>query len=221
MISQTGAPVLVAAETALSQLESNRAQLAQEFGPNNPQIRALDSQIEAAQEQVSSQTATALNAIRTDADQNRSQVQALASNLEALRGEAADQTGPQAQYNNLLLEAGNKQQAYQSFVTQSNDIVERAALLEPPVTFDSHAEAPLKPTFPNKLKLRLGVLVVALAAGFGAVLTLDHFSRGIGELDTLRAISPWPLLAVLPWLGRTNTRSVAGHVAAEPFSSVK
>jgi succinoglycan biosynthesis transport protein ExoP len=218
LVSLPDQPILVSAADTLIQLESERNQLAAEFGPDYPKIKALDQQIVATRETVNEQTGAALASVGQSLSGAQSQVDQLTENLNQLRAQAAGQSAPLAEYRSLAEEATNAQTIYQTFLQHSDEVVDRAALLEPPVVLVSHAGVPAHPTFPNKPKLALAIFVLAVVAGIGSTLVADHFSDGFAEADDLRAAVPLPLLATLPFLAAGSNRTIARHVLEAPFS---
>jgi capsular exopolysaccharide synthesis family protein len=218
VLSLSEQPILVAAATNLMQLETTRNQLAVEFGADYPKIRALDSQVSAARQALNSQISAALLSIGASLVSARAEVQQLTENLNALRAQAATQSAPQAEYRSLTQEAVSARTVYETFLEHSNDVVDRAALLEPPVVFVSHAGVPARPTFPNKLKLLLATFVLALVAGAAATFIKDYFSVGFERPDDLAVSAQLPLLATVPFVAAHGNHPVARHVIDDPFS---
>jgi polysaccharide biosynthesis transport protein len=218
LVSLSEQPLLVAAASNLMQLQNTRNQLAAEFGNDYPKIKALDLQIAAARETLNGQVGAALHSIGASLVSARAEVQQLTGNLNALRTQAAAQSAPQAEYRSLMQEATSAQTVYETFLEHSNDVVDRAALLEPPVVFVSHAGVPARPTFPNKPKLFLAVFVLALVAGAAATFIKDYFSVGFERPDDLAVSVQLPLLATVPFVAARRKHSVARHVLDDPFS---
>ncbi len=218
LVSLPDQPILVAAANTLIELQSERDQMASEFGPNYPKIRALDQQIAATRSTLDEQKSGALDSIGESLVAAQTQVAQLTDYLNQLRAQAAGQSAQQAEYRSLSEEAVNAQTIYQTFLEHSNEVVDRAALLEPPVVLVSHAGVPLQATFPNKPKLALAVFVLALVSGIAATLIADYLSVGFEEADDLRAAVQLPLLATLPFIGAASTVSIARHVLDAPFS---
>jgi succinoglycan biosynthesis transport protein ExoP len=218
LVSLSEQPILVAAASNLMQLETARNQLAAEFGGNYPKIKALDLQIAAARETLNSQTGAAVHSIGAALVSARAEVQQLTANLNTLRAQAATQSAPEAEYRSLTQEAESARTVYETFLEHSNDVVDRAALLEPPVVFVSHAGVPARPTFPNKPKLLLAVFALALVAGAAATFIKDYFSVGFEKPDDLAVSVQLPLLATIPFVGAHKKHSLARHVLDDPFS---
>jgi polysaccharide biosynthesis transport protein len=211
-------PLVVSSATTLAQLEGARRQQEAEFGSNFPGVRELNEQIASTQGSLSQATGAALGNIRANLDAARAEVGQLASYLNKLRDEAGRQSGPQAQYRSLSQEAQSAQGVYETFLDHSKEVVDRAALLEPPLNFVSHAAVPTRPTFPNHVKLLAGVVVAALVVAFGVILLIDYLSLGFGDVDDLRGAVQLPLLTAIPLVAASGRRRVARHILDEPFS---
>jgi polysaccharide biosynthesis transport protein len=218
LVSLSAQPILVATANSLLQLQSTRDDTAAQYGRNYPKIRSLNRQIAAARASLNSQTRTALASIHTDLISARAETKQLSDNLDALRAQAGAQSSPQAEYQSLSEEAQSARGVYETFLDHAKEVVDRAALLEPPVSFVSHAPVPTRPTFPNHVKLVAGIIVLALVAGAAAVLARDYFSVGFEELDALRATVQLPVLAAIPFIAARRNHLIARHVLDEPFS---
>ncbi|MDE2240195.1 MAG: AAA family ATPase, partial [Rhodospirillales bacterium] len=217
LLSLSDQPILVAAATNLMTLENSRNQLSAEFGPDYPKIRALDAEIGQTRTVVKSQTKAALGSIQAQLDSSKAEVKQLSDDLHQLTTQAGAQSASQAQFLTLSQEADGARTIYETFLEHENDVVDRAALLEPPVQIVSHATVPSRPTFPNKPKLAIGIFIIALAAGIGAVFIKTYLSEGFEEADELQATVSVPLLASLPRVTQTDG-SVANYIANAPFS---
>jgi len=219
LVTLSEQPILVAAANNLMMLENSRNQLAAEFGPDYPKIVALDSEISETRAMLNSQTKAALGSIDESLVSSRAEVQQLTANLNQLKSQAGSESAAQAQYLSLIDEANSARTIYENFLEHENDIVDRAALLEPPVILVSHASIPNRPTFPNKPKLALGIFVIALAAGIGATFAKDYLTEGFEEAGDLQASVPVPLLASLPVISPQAHSSIANYVFTSPFSA--
>ena len=213
-------PTLVAASNALMQLQAQRAQQAAQFGANYPGIKALDRQIASTQAALRSETGAALASIRQDSVSAQAEVRQLTQRLDSLRAQAGQQSPPQAEYRSLVQEAQSARDVYQTFLEHSKAVVDRAALLQPPVVVVSHAVASNTPTFPNHMKLGAGIFIVALAMASAAVLVRSGFSTGFEDADYLRAAVQLPLLGTIPLITRRRDQQIARYVLDEPSSRV-
>ncbi len=211
-------PILVAAASQLMTLESQRDQLSGEFGANYPRVQALNQQIAQTEATLNGQTGAALASISEAEVSAQSDVNELTANLNALKAQAAGQSAAEAEYRSLNDEAESARTVYETFLEHANEVVDRAALLQPPVIFVSHAGVPLRPTFPNNTKMGLGIIVLALAAGAAAAFARNHFSDGFDEAEVLRAHAQEPILATLPWLPNPRPKKIARHILDQPFS---
>lgn len=211
-------PILVSTANALMQLQSTRQEEAATYGPQHPRLRALDQQIAVTRASLAAETQAALNSIREDQISARAEVDRLNENLDLLRQKAGGQSAPQAEYRTLDQEAQSARTVYETFLEHAKEVVDRAALLQPPISLVSHASAPDVPSFPNRKKIGMGLVAVALAAGAGIVLLRDYFTAGFTEIERLRAAVPLPLMAVIPKVRARTEQGVRRHVIDHPYS---
>ncbi|ACI50578.1 lipopolysaccharide biosynthesis protein [Gluconacetobacter diazotrophicus PA1 5] len=218
LVALTQQPILVATANTLAQLESTRTQKAAAMGPHHPDLAGLDQQIAATRASLATETQAALASINEDVVSARAEVAQLSRNLDQLRQEASIQGSPQAEYRMLDQEAQSARDVYEAFLGRSKEMVDRVALLQAPVAFVSHATAPDAPTFPNRKKLLMGVIVLSVVAAAGSVFLRDLLSPGFGEIEQLRAAIGLPLLTAIPRIPARNGRAVRSHVLDAPFS---
>ncbi|NHO32317.1 AAA family ATPase [Acetobacter sp. LMG 1636] len=218
MISLAEQPLLVASANALMQAEGVRAQKAGSFGPNHPDVLALDKQIAGANAQLHAETRQALTSINSELIAAKADVAELTHLMEKLQKQSAGQTGAQAEYKTLQQESTSARGVYEAFLDRAKELTDRVALLQPPVTFVSHAATPASPTFPNRNKLLMGVIVLALVAATSAVVLRAWLSPSFIDIDELRNFGGLPLLTILPRIKGMRKKSLARFVLDHPFS---
>ena len=219
-VSLSQQPILVAAANSLLQLQTEREQRAAQFGSNYPGIRALDRQIASMRATLNSETGAALASVREDSVSAEAEVTALSQRLAGLRARAGLQSSPQAEYRTLGEEAQSAREVYETFLEHSKSVVDRAALLQPPLIFVSHAVAPTRPSFPNRLKLGAGVVLLALVLASAAVALRIYFSTEYPNADYLRAATQLPLLGKIPMITAHRNQDITRYVLNEPRSRI-
>ncbi|NVN11647.1 polysaccharide biosynthesis tyrosine autokinase, partial [Nguyenibacter vanlangensis] len=219
LVELTQQPILVATANTLSQLEASRMQKAEALGPHHPDLAGLDMQIAATRASLASELRAALSSINEEVVSARAEVAQLTQDLDQLRQQASVQSSPQAEYLMLEQEAQSAREVYEAFLGRSKEMVDRVALLQPPVSFVSHASPPDAPTFPNRKKLLMGVVVLSLVAAGAAVFLRDLLSPGFGEIEQLRALIGLPLLTAIPRIAARDKHAVRRHVLDAPFST--
>jgi polysaccharide biosynthesis transport protein len=221
LVTLTQQPILVATANTLAELQSTRTQKAAAMGPHHPDLAGLDQQIAETRASLGAETQAAVASINEDVESARAEVAQLSHNLDQLREEASSQGSPQAEYLTLQQEAQSARDVYEAFLGRSKEMVDRVALLQPPVAFVSHGTAPDAPTFPNRTKLLLGVIVLSAVAAAGAVFLRDLFAAGFGEIEQLRAMTGLPFLTPIPQVAHPRGRArgaLRHHMLDAPFS---
>ena len=210
-------PGLGVAATMLAQLTAQRAQQTVSLGSGHPAVRALDSQIAEVSSRVRQEVVSARRTLESDLAARRAEVETLTRNLDSLRGQAGQGSGAAVRYRTLEREAGSARSVYETFLAREKQLADRVQIIRPPVSFVSHAETPESRTSPQRTKLMLGALVLALTAGAGVAFAADQLARGYSTMRQLRGDVGLPVLGVLP-LVRTRRRRLHRYVVDRPFS---
>ncbi|MFT8804833.1 MAG: polysaccharide biosynthesis tyrosine autokinase [Acetobacter aceti] len=218
LLSLTEQPLVVAAATALMQGENQKAQKSASFGPNHPDVIAFDRQIASSRANLNAATRQALLSINGALMSARADVEQLTSALDRLRVQSGRQSGAQAEYRTLDQESQSARGVYEAFLDRAKQLTDRVALLQPPIMFVSHAAVPATATFPNRKKLMMGVIVLAIAGGVGAVALRVLFSSGFTDLDEFRGFGGIPLLAVFPRIQPGKRKSPTDLMRDHAFS---
>lgn len=219
LIPVSDQPLLLSVANSLMQAEATRSQKAATFGPNHPDVQALDHQIAGFRAQLRTETHRALTAVNTEAASAKADMDSLMRSMGTLQKQSAGKSGPEAEYRTLRQEAESARSVYEAFLDRSKAIADRVALLQPPVAFVSHAVAPAAPTFPNRKKLLIGVVVLAAVAAAGAVTLRAFLSAGFINPEEVQNFGGLPLLAVLPEVRAGSRKKLSDLMMDAPFSS--
>ena len=159
-------------------LDSQLAQLAQlsaTYGPQHPKVRELNAQIAITRQSLANQNRLAnvgadTELIRTR-ELERKYRQAVADQeARVLKLRAAQDEG-----SKLVLELESAKSVYKQALDGFDQIMFQAAASHTNVSIVNRAVAPLRASKPNKQKLLLVVLAIAIALGIGAPLAYGLF----------------------------------------------
>ncbi len=218
LVPLSAQPVLVADATTLLQLKNTRDQLSSEFGPDYPKIQALDQQIATTQAELNAQAGNALASIGENLIAATTKVQQLTTQLAQLRTQAVNENGEESQYLALTAEAASAQAIYAAFLQHADEVADRTSWFQSPVNIISAASVPLYPIFPNRIKLGIGIMLLAIVAGMGAALLREYSSQSFGQAADLRTSTQLPVLAMLPWITPKRGETLTQHVLFGPHS---
>lgn len=208
-------PEAAATANMLAQLETERGQMAGEFGPNYPKVATLDAQIAALRREPAAYAPVTTPSSASNLEAAKARVDSLNARLNQLTQQEAADGLTQANYLTLKAEADNAHATYSTFVEHAAELAGRASLLQPAISSISPAGLPLRPSFPDKPKLALGVLLLGLIAGACACRIKDQpFSLA----PNFNPGTDVPLLAVLPFVPPRPGRIITHHMLDEPSS---
>ncbi len=211
-------PALVA---QLSALEVQQAELSAEHGAGYPANDAIARQIAVARGQLGAARARAVQQADTEVAAKRAAVAALSQNLTALQGQAGTLGVHEGELARLENEARSAQTVYEEFLARTNELDERAGLIQPSVQFAAHAVVPGAPSFPNRPRLALAGLALGLLAGIGTVLVREHMMRGFSNVSRVGQDLALPLLCTIPLVtGRRGKPELARYIVEHPLSEI-
>jgi uncharacterized protein involved in exopolysaccharide biosynthesis len=215
-------------EKALVALQLKRDALAQDFKPDNRQVRDVDQQIRATQERLKAAEERVASINRTEINKVNQDLKALLLAARAdLRGARARHDSLQAQVaihrraleeldqkgfvtEGLRREAKAAEDAYMLYEKKHEEARISAAMDQQKivnVSIAQPAQRPLKPVRPRKaLNLLLGLLLGALG-GLGLAFVSEYFDHSLTTGRDLEKLVGIPLLGSIPdqaSLGRTS-----------------
>ncbi|HUJ32842.1 MAG TPA: polysaccharide biosynthesis tyrosine autokinase [Candidatus Acidoferrum sp.] len=190
----------------LSDLETQRAQLATTFAPDFPKLKQVQSEIDEAQGMLDAERNRAATRIRDDytAAVRR---ESLLNDAFASAQHNADQVAEKSvQYGILKREVDTNHQLYDGLLERLKQAGISAGLKESNVRIVDAAVPSTRPAKPRvALNLALG-LFLGLSVGLGAGLLQEHFDNSLKTTEEVERILQVPALAMIPSVESLNGR---------------
>jgi polysaccharide biosynthesis transport protein len=218
-------PRLEESEKNNSRLEDLKMQLIQlqsRFSDHYPDVVKTKAEIEELEKQLKSQAAKAekpryskapdnptyitlasqLSGIQSDIDSTRRQIKEAAKLADVYHTRVSNTPKVEEEYNTLLSQRKNTQAKYDDLMRKHMEAKvaqglereqkgEHFTLIDPP-------RFPEKPYKPNRLKILLIGLVLAVGSGIGLTTLLEMNDHSIRDSDTLTLATSFPVLAGIP-----------------------
>ncbi|RPI53189.1 MAG: hypothetical protein EHM55_14510, partial [Acidobacteria bacterium] len=108
-------------KTELSNLQQQRAQLAEKLGERHPEMLRIQSAIQASQIKLNGEIAKVVQAVRTEYQAARAQEQSLTSALDSQKGEALLMNRKAIDYGVLERDVESSKQIYQSLMQRAKE----------------------------------------------------------------------------------------------------
>lgn len=193
-------PSLAALRGTLSTLETQRAQLAATYGPKDPKMIEVQSQIDKVRGQIDSQTALARSQVDKEYQGALGVEQALRNRLSAQQDAVYKQDEGVAQYAILSNQAALTRDLYDTLQIKLKEATVMAGLSAANITVVDPALTPYLPVAPRKrLSLVLGLLG-GLAGGCIFAFLIESIDDRLQTSDEVENVSMLPSLAAIPHL---------------------
>lgn len=212
-----------AANTLQAERSTVAARLAEQrvrYGPEHPQIRELEAQLEAIDRQLASLGNQIKSGLRQQYEVARRQEAALSGELSRVSGETLDEQDRRVTFNQLNSNAQALQAQLTTLLARYNQISASANVRPSTMTVLDRATLPVTPVSPNLLRNLLVAAVLGL--GFALALavvreTLDDRLRSTEDVENKLGV---PLLGVTPLIDDSETIEDSAALA-EAHSSIR
>ncbi|MGE3343044.1 MAG: GumC family protein [Vicinamibacterales bacterium] len=210
----------------LSQLQRERAQLAEKLGARHPDMIRISTAIETTQIRLDGEITKVVQAIRAEYESALAQERSLNASLEQQKSEALALNRQSIEYGVLEREAESNRQMYDGLMQRSRQTGISGELRTSNIRVVDPAEPPRRPSSPNKtLDLLLGLLGgstlgVLLAFGF------EYLDSRIKSPEEIKVHLGLPFLGLVPAVGTRTpdellvNNGVPSHFA-EAFRSIR
>jgi capsular exopolysaccharide synthesis family protein len=191
-------PTVGALHTQLTELQTQRAELATKYGPKHPQMQQLDLQINKVQTQINTEVALARRQVQQEYESALGLEEALRKRLGAQEDAAYRLNEDVAQYSILRHQAELTRNLYDTLQMRLEEAGVTAGLSAANITVVDRAQIPFIPVAPRK---RMD-LFVGLFGGFlvGCVLAfvIESIDDRLQTSDEVENASMLPSLAAVP-----------------------
>ena len=208
---------LRAQETTLRQRE---AELLNNLGPRHPQVVDLKSQINSVSNEINNEANNRLRALRNQAAVTQQRVSSLEQSMAKLEQEASRLNQSDVEVRALQREADANRALFENFLARSKE-TQSVDLEQPNAWIVSTANAPLNPSFPQKILFVAVALVLAIGLGMILVFLAEQLERGIQTQDDVERMLRLPSLGMIPMVKRSrlSRKSPQDYALDKPASA--
>lgn len=197
-------PVVQQLSTRLAEQRAELSQARVIYGPNHPNVKKLQSQVDELETQLETQKAAALSSIRTSYSAARARETLMDSQIKG----ASSELGEMARYNDLKREAQANSELYNSLYARVKEAGIAAASKSSNLRVVDDAHVLDSPTRPNRLQAILVGMLVALLGGAALAILREQFDTRIFTPEDVREWIGGPNVAVVPLFVPTDGKSL-------------
>jgi capsular exopolysaccharide synthesis family protein len=199
----------------LAELQRNRVQLNERYGPKNPQVIENENAIADTSKQYQDSLRAAVESIRNDYETALSLERRLAAALEDSKRAAMDLNRKSVSYTVLEREAQSNRQIYDSLIQRQNELQIVSNSGGNNVRLMDRAVVPGAPYSPNiRRNFMLGALAGILLA-LGLVLAIDYLDDTVKTPEDITRRLKLPFLGLVPAVKGNDHPLLSGEVPHE------
>ena len=209
-------PYIQAIKTQLAQLSREKATLQERYGDKYPDVLKVNASLQDASQQLRTETAKAVDAIRNDYQSALAEERTLADALEEQKSAAMDLNRKSVNYTVLEREAHSNRQVYESLLQRHKELQVMAHSQGNNVRITEHAEIPGAPFVPTPRRDAILAIVAGFALSLGLVFLLDFLDDTVKNPDDVIGKLNMPLLGLAPAVAG-GTQPILTHDVPHEF----
>ncbi|HKY23485.1 MAG TPA: polysaccharide biosynthesis tyrosine autokinase [Vicinamibacterales bacterium] len=209
-------PQVQSLRARLSELQRQKVQLNERYGPKNPQVIENENAIIDTTKNYQMALTAAVEALKTDFETARAQERRFAAALEESKGAATDLSRKSVGYTVLEREAQSNRQIYEALLQRQNELQIVSNSGGNNVRLMDRAVVPRSPFTPNvRRNILLGALAGILLA-VGLVLGIDYLDDTVKTPEDITRRLKLPFLGLVPAI-RGNTHPLLSQEVPHEF----
>jgi capsular exopolysaccharide synthesis family protein len=208
-------PAVQALRTRLTELQRQKVQLNERYGPKNPQVIENDNAIADTTRQLQSALAAAVEAIRSEYQAARATEVRLAGELKQSQGAAMDLNRKSVGYTVLEREAQSNRGVYEALLQRQNELQIVSNSGGNNVRLMDRAVVPASPFTPDvRRNYMLGALA-GLLLSLGLVFAIDYLDDTVKTPEDITRRLKLPFLGLVPAVKGNNHPLLSQEVPHE------
>jgi capsular exopolysaccharide synthesis family protein len=194
-------------EESLAKMEQDLARLKAQYGPEWPEVKKLQNQMEKVQSQLRQERLTAIKNARTEYESAVQREKLVSIALENQKGVTHQVTEAGIHYNILKREVETNKQLYDGLLQRMKEAGVSAGLKSSNVRVIDKAEIPSSPSSPGRQTNLLYSVLVGLVAGLALAFFLEYMDNTVKTPEDVEKFVSLPSLGLIPSLESALGRS--------------
>lgn len=204
--------------TAVAELERQRVQMAEQFGPRHPDMVKLDSAIDSARTRVQAEIVNITESLRHDYEQALAQEQSLARSLDAQGQDALALNQLGIEYGALAREAASNRQIFESLLQRTKETGISGDLRTSNIRIVEQADVPERPVSPNRRNTAIAAMSGGLLLALGLAFFFEYLDDRIETPADLRRHLGLSFLGLIPKVAQPGASLLLASGAPAEFS---
>jgi polysaccharide biosynthesis transport protein len=204
----------------LSDATNQYREALEQFGPNFPRAKRLQSEIKDIQGDIQKEKQNIIDTLDSEYRQAVARETMLGKELDIQKRDVNAMSGKMVEYNILKREAEANKVLYDGLLTKLREAGVSAGLRSSNIRIVDPAMVPSYPSRPAKARNVALAFVIGLVGGIGLALMREYMDNTVKTPDDIEKLVRLPSLAVVPQFETTNGNGPSGRQKLLPgFSS--
>lgn len=203
-------PKVVDLQKQLGDLETQKAELGNKFGDDNPKLKEVNLKIAAIHEQLRNSQKSLEEKLKIEYDRAVRDEQKFKVLLAQAKGEAITQNQAGIQYNILKQEVETNKALYQDYLNKTNQAEAQKVEQQNNLRVIEAAQVPGSPVGPRRMFTIMVAFLLSAGAAFGLAFFLEYLDNTIKTVEDVSRYAQLPALSVIP----ANVGSAARRLKA-------
>jgi polysaccharide biosynthesis transport protein len=191
-------PSVVQAQSNLATLKSERATLAQTYGPDAPKMKDVEARIDAATKLLVAERRRVIDSAKNDYQAARAQEISFASDLDRAKLDSMDLDRKSGDYKILQRDYDANQELFKSLLEQQKNLTVVANSRANNVRIMDRAEVPGTPIAPNPRRDWLTAILAGLTIALGLAFGIEYLDDTVKTPEDVTRRLRLPLLGLVP-----------------------
>jgi polysaccharide biosynthesis transport protein len=182
----------------LNELQRQKGQLAEKLGARHPEMVKVDSAIETTETRINAEVQKVVQALRNDYLAAQANERSLQTSLDQQKAEAQDLNRAAIQYGVLQRDATSNQTMFTGLLERSRETGISGELKSSNIRIVDQAEAPRRPSSPNKVNNLAIAILGGAFLGIGLAFFFEYLDSRIKQPDEIKTQLGLPFLGMIP-----------------------
>jgi capsular exopolysaccharide synthesis family protein len=206
-------------QAELGRLKVEEAELSVKYGPENPQLKQVQSKIQILSGQIRDARSALEGRLRADFDRAVRDEKSLSLALDRAKAEAVNENQASIQYHILIQEVETAKSLYNDFLQKTKQAELQLAEQYNNLRVVEPATIPESPVGPQRFRTILVGLLVSLIGALGVAFFLEYLDNTIRSADDVGRVVQLPTLAVIPSITANTPKALpAGRGKGDALS---
>lgn len=214
-----GSSVVASLRAQRGELVKEQADLETRYGPLHPEVKKVEEELTQNNIQIKQEIDRIISNLQAEVDVAQQRLNSLQGSLGSAQGSLASNNQALVGLDELQRKADASRAVYEAFLNRSKEATAQEGLQQADARVTSPAQAPERPTAPNKpLNFALG-FVLALAGGTGAALLVENLDSALLTSRDVEKKLQMPCIGAVPLIKHKSEAAKDAYIVQKPFSA--